>query len=609
MGLSWRPIIFLFGLNLVGTIFEGMGIAMLLPIGELMISGNDVEPLVAEARHWQILQTVYGTIGLQISLPILLVTSLFLMIVRQLLLLTRAIYTARLQYTLISDVRNDGFERYFSATTEYQTKSPAGDIINDLTTELVQGIGAIFGALLICNYVITTLVYVVGMIWLSSQMTLTVILIIALGFLMLRRVFRKTEDAARERTQANRGVSRFLLERLAAARLVRLAGTEAAELSIMAEHTARQRVSWIDVAQLRAIVEATIEPLAIAVSFIILMIGYTGFGMTLPSIGLFVIILVRLLPGMKGSMLVWQSMIANLVSLSAVVERLKAMHDAQETPGGTLELKSLRTGIRLKDVAFAYSNEEGQPNDAPALNSVNITFYAGQLTGIVGPSGSGKSTLIDLLPRLREPEAGQILFDETPIEQFSRHSLRQAIAFAPQDPQIFDVTAAQHIRFGKDDATDDEIREAARLAGVDGFIGTLPNGYNTLLGDRGYRLSGGQRQRLDLARALVRQAPILILDEPTSALDADSEHSFRNVLLRIRNETPTTLIVIGHRLSTIRHSNRIVVLQDGQVSEAGSHDKLLASGGWYASAFAKQNEPMTTEIEPQENILTLEEKN
>src|SRR5690606_11715356 len=170
---------------------------------------------------------------------------------------------------------------------------------------------------------------------------------------------------------------------------------------------------------------------------------------------------------------------------------------------------------------------------------------------IVGPSGAGKSTLIDLLPRLREPTSGTIFLDDTPITEFSVVSLRSGIAYVPQTPILFNESIADHIRLGKPDATADEVRVAAELAGADEFIRALPNAYDTVIGESGIRLSGGQRQRLDLARALVRSAYILILDEPTSNLDAESEENFRRTLLQLRKRSNTTVIVVAHRLSTI----------------------------------------------------------
>ena len=197
--------------------------------------------------------------------------------------------------------------------------------------------------------------------------------------------------------------------------------------------------------------------------------------------------------------------------------------------------------------------------------------------------------MIDLLPRIRRPASGSILFDSQDIDAFDLVSLRAGIAYAPQTPQVFNVPLIDHIRYGKADATEDDVHWAATVANATEFIEQMPDGFSTLAGEGGSRLSGGQRQRLDLARALVRRSPILLLDEPTSNLDATSEALFRDSLERLKRETNMTIIVIAHRLSTVAMADQIVVMQEGRVVAADSHERLREAGGWYADAFDKQN--------------------
>ena len=240
-------------------------------------------------------------------------------------------------------------------------------------------------------------------------------------------------------------------------------------------------------------------------------------------------------------------------------------------------------GVRINNVSFVYDNAAQH-----ALRAVDLTIPARKITAIVGPSGSGKSTLIDLLPRLRVPTEGEVYFDDVPAGEFTLASIRQAISYAPQSPQIFNVSAREHIHYGQPDADQAAIEKAARLAGAHDFIAALPEGYDTLLSEGGARLSGGQRQRLDLARAILKPAKILILDEPTSQLDADAEIKFREALLRIKAETELTVVIVGHRFSTLSIADQIVVLQEGSVVDVGTHDALMRRGGWYAKAHQRQ---------------------
>ena len=327
----------------------------------------------------------------------------------------------------------------------------------------------------------------------------------------------------------------------------------------------------------------TIDPIVAGAALLLLYFGVRVAGMSLDALGLFLVILVRLLPVVKQLIQSRESIFQSEGALNAVLDRFDQLAAAAEPRDGGRTFTGLAQAIRFDGVGFTYPGKA-----APALGSIDLEIDAGRFIALVGPSGGGKSTLVDLLPRLREPTRGNILLDGVPADAFDLASLRAAIAYVPQTPLILNATAAQHIRYGQPGASDAEVRAAAARAGADGFIAALPNGYDTPLGEAGVQLSGGQRQRLDLARALVRGAAILILDEPTSHLDADSERLFRETLLNLRAAGNMTIIVIGHHLATITDADRIVVLRDGRVIEQGDHRTLLGAAGWYAQAYRKQ---------------------
>jgi len=205
---------------------------------------------------------------------------------------------------------------------------------------------------------------------------------------------------------------------------------------------------------------------------------------------------------------------------------------------------------------------------------------SGERVAIVGPSGAGKSTILQLLLRFYDPQGGAIWVDGVPINEADPVSLRARMALVPQEPAIFAASVLDNIRYGRPEATEDDVRRAAELASADGFIRALPQGYQTLIGERGVTLSGGQRQRLAIARAILKDAPILLLDEATSALDAESERKVQGALDRLM-EGRTTL-VIAHRLATVRSADRILVMDQGRIVEEGTHEALLSQGGLYA---------------------------
>ena len=239
-------------------------------------------------------------------------------------------------------------------------------------------------------------------------------------------------------------------------------------------------------------------------------------------------------------------------------------------------------GVELRDVRFRYAATQ------PLLfDGFSLAIAPGTKVGLVGRSGGGKTTLTRLLLRFADVESGHILIGGQPIDGVSQVSLRRTIAYVPQDPSMFHRTIADNIRVGRPEAADADVRRAAGLAHAAEFIETLPAGYETLVGERGVKLSGGQRQRIAIARAILKDAPILVLDEATSSLDSESEALIQDALLTLM-ETRTA-IVIAHRLSTVRRMDRLIVLDGGRIIEAGSHDALLARGGTYASLWARQS--------------------
>jgi ATP-binding cassette, subfamily B, heavy metal transporter len=238
--------------------------------------------------------------------------------------------------------------------------------------------------------------------------------------------------------------------------------------------------------------------------------------------------------------------------------------------------------VRFEDVRFSYDA------DRPILKGLSFEVPAGKTVAIVGPSGAGKSTISRLLFRLYDVSGGKILIDGQDIRSVTQNSLRAAIGMVPQDTVLFNDTIEYNIRYGKPDATQAEVREAARLAQIDDFIMTLPLGYHALVGERGLKLSGGEKQRVAIARTILKAPPILMLDEATSALDSHTEREIQDALERVARER--TSLVIAHRLSTVVHADNIIVLDHGQIVEQGTHPELLAKGGLYASLWARQRE-------------------
>ena len=259
------------------------------------------------------------------------------------------------------------------------------------------------------------------------------------------------------------------------------------------------------------------------------------------------------------------------------------MQDAivQDKPNA-ITLRNITPTITLKDVDYRYSDA-----NEDVLSHINLSIKAGEKIGLVGPSGAGKSTITHLLLRFSDVTKGAILVDKTDIRDITQKSLRETIAYVPQEPMLFHRSLRENIAYGMRDATDEDVRRAAKSANALDFIDKLPKGLDTLVGERGVKLSGGQRQRIAIARAILKDAPILLLDEATSALDSESEKLIQDALKKLMESR--TSIVIAHRLSTIASLDRIIVLEDGAIDEQGAHKELLKRKGTYAKLWAHQS--------------------
>lgn len=262
------------------------------------------------------------------------------------------------------------------------------------------------------------------------------------------------------------------------------------------------------------------------------------------------------------------------------MEILEVEPDIQDA-ADAIELTQARGKVEFRDVSFKYKEDYDH-----VLKNVSLTVEAGEYVALVGPSGSGKTTLCSLIPRFYEANAGQILIDGRNIGEFSLRSLRKNIGVVQQDVYLFAGTVLDNIRYGKPDASKEEVVRAARKANAHDFIMALPNGYETDIGQRGVKLSGGQKQRLSIARVFLKNPPILIFDEATSALDNESEKAIQDSLEKLTNNRTT--LVIAHRLSTVRNAQKIVVLTDRGIEEQGTHEQLIASNGVYAKLYSMQ---------------------
>ena len=487
----------------------------------------------------------------------------------------------------LRDLRNDAFERMIYMPMDFFNTHKVGELTSRIASDITQiqetmrtTIAEFFRQLVIVVGGITFLVFIS---WKLSLIMLGTVPVMAIIAVIFGRYIRKLSKNAQDFTAESNSI---IEEALSGIANVKAFTNEVFNLNRFRINTQKMRDLNVKSGIWRGVfVSFIIFCLFGAIVFIIWqgMIMTQGAHPTLPKEGFYQFILFTILMGASiGSL---PELYANIQKALGAVENLvEIMNTAteRELVDGTKK-PTLSGNIRLEDVHFQYP----QRLDVPVLGGINFSIARNQTLAVVGGSGAGKSTLASLLLRYYEPQSGTVFFDDTDTREIDLEYLRSHIAIVPQEVMLFADTIQENIRFGRPEASAQEIEDAAKAANALEFIQSFPEGMNTQVGDRGIQLSGGQKQRIAIARAILKNPAILILDEATSALDSESEKLVQDALDRLM--TNRTAIVIAHRLSTIRKADKIIVLQEGKIVEEGNHETLIALNGAYARFVELQN--------------------
>jgi len=585
IGISNISIMFLLALSFMSLATEMIGIGIFIPIVQFIGLDGDLDALALQSDLWLYVIQFFEFIGVNISLLVFLVMAFLLFTVRQLIIFIRLFYQLRLTHFLIKTLRDRIFKSYLMANSIYHDKVPTGVLTNIMSTEVPKSVVGTLMPVEFIVYIIMAIGYTIILLFLSWEMTVASLLVFIVTSLIPRAWIRITTQIGRDLVNANTRATTFLISRLRSVRLIQLSGNEKSEFNNFYNLSMLQNKTSVLVGAIQAKTQLIIEPIVITMSLVFLYIAVEIIHMEVTMIGLYMVIILRMMPIIKSLILQFQNMQRALGSIEATVNRLKDLKKSKIVDNGTLVFDGLKHSIALNNVSFNYDLSDTDNN---VIKNVSLNIPANLTTAIVGCSGSGKSTLVDLIIGMKNPNNGKIIIDNHECKEYKISSLLSSVSFVSQVPQIFNGTITNHIGYGEKNANINSIINAAKLAGASEFIENLSDGYNTVVGEDGARLSGGQRQRLDLARALMKKASILILDEPTSSLDAKSEHLFSVALKRIIKQMDTTILIITHRLASIVNSDQIIVMHNGQVESVGTHKQLITEDGWYKEAWDLQ---------------------
>ena len=482
------------------------------------------------------------------------------------------------QYRLIRDLRNKLYSHFHYLSLSYFNKNKSGELtavlVNDIDN-MRNSLSIMFQKLFVepINIIILmSLLFIV-----STKLALIALLIIPVSGIIIFGISHSIRRRSARSQAQLAGMTSMIAETIGSMRIVKAFATKGFEINRFAKETQKYYKLMLRRDRLRFVSSPVSETFGATIAALLLWVGARDV-LVIESISSedflrFILLLFSLFQPLKNLTNVVNELQNGLASADRVFAIMDIKSDIQDVDNA-VEINDLKNALSFENVSFSYGDEKDK-----VLNNINFQINKGEILALVGPSGAGKSTLVDLIPRFYDTLSGSIKIDGKDIKKLKINSLRSLMGIVTQETFLFDDSVKANIAYGVENISDDKIKDAAIAANAHEFIKELPDGYNTIIGERGVSLSGGQKQRIAIARAIVKNPPILILDEATSSLDSESEKHVQSAIENLMSER--TVFVIAHRLSTVHNANKILVLENGQIVQEGKHDELVNIEGLY----------------------------
>lgn len=573
--------------NLVGmvliSLFEGVGILLLIPL--INLSGIiDVNSNSAPAISW--LSTFFHSFPKSLSLIFVLGVYILLIIGQSFFQRKQTILNVKIQQNFIRHLREDIYMSLLQANWAFFLNKRKSDIINLMTNEITLVSAGTNMFLQFLTSIVFTMIQLGIAFWLSPQLTVFVLLFGIAIIFFSRKLINNSNKLGKETYDLSQMYIAGITDHFNGIKDIKSNMLEESHLNWFRGLSKKMEENRIKLVKLNTISQFIYKVVSAFLIATFMFFSIKMFQAQPAQLMLIIVIFSRLWPRFSGIQ-------SNLEQLGSIIPSFKALIELQNQCDASKELNerelhlikpiSLMEGLECRNVSFRYNLDE----PVNALQNINLQVPANRMTAIVGRSGAGKSTLIDLLMGLNQPETGQVLIDGNPLTNNNLLVLRRSISYVPQDPFLFNGTIRENLLIIDQNASEETIWESLEFAAAADFIKKLPNGLDTLIGDRGIKLSGGERQRLVLARAILRKPSILVLDEATSALDTENESKIQEALERLKGTM--TILVIAHRLSTIKNADQVIVLDQGKIIQQGQYSQLAnEKRGMFSSLLRKQ---------------------